>query len=408
MLEAIQKLQFTDRAEAERLLLDFVQTTFPQLAVIGIELRPQAISLNSFNGFLTLSTGEKLFFKTHVEHDNVIGEYYNAAMLSEAGYRVVQPLYSSTRSGQQILIYPVITHPSVFDVARALETGAWNNTLFNQLTQAQNQSNDDLYRCYCDTLGEQAAGDALHAPVHQLFYHRLTGGRFLRFYGEEPQILLPHGIFPLPVVRNIKWHINGSEYDDTLNEVIHRAEAVLNPANEMGLTIIGHGDAHNGNVFFDEEHTRLIYFDPAFAGRHSPLLDLAKPMFHNVFAMWMYFPEQEREKLTIEAQVEGDTWIVNHNYKLNKLRWMFLESLVVRTLIPILQHIKSAGALPANWRVILKSALFCCPFLTLDLKRFPPEIALLGLTMAVQMGAESSGVRSVIDRVLDRIEAAII
>jgi hypothetical protein len=54
--------------------------------------------------------------------------------------------------------------------------------------------------------------------------------------------------------------------------------------------------------------------------------------------------------------------------------------------------------------------LFCCPFLTLNLadeERFPPEIALLGLAMAVEMGAESAGERSLIDRTLDEVEAAL-
>ena len=42
-----------------------------------------------------------------------------------------------------------------------------------------------------------------------------------------------------------------------------------------------------------------------------------------------------------------------------------------------------------------------------DRSRFPPEISLLGLAMSVEMGAESQGERSLIDRTLDEVEKAL-
>lgn len=404
LLEIIQKLQFTDRPQAEKLLQEFIAATFPTLEIVALELRPLATSLNSFNGFLTLADQSRLFFKTHVEQDNQIGEYYNARLLADAGYPVIQPLYSSTHSGQQLLIYPVITDPPVFDVARTLETQpALDEALFAALTEAQNKSDDELYNLYLASLAPQNAINAAEAPVHQLFYHRLTGGRLDRFYGAETSVNLPHGEYSFEAIRQQKWAINGAVFAETLDDLIQQAITLLQPE-QAGISIVGHGDAHNGNVFFNAEARQMTYFDPAFAGRHHPLLDLTKPLFHNVFAMWMYFPESEREKLKITIQVDGDRWIVEHNYRLNPARQMFLQSKVQRVLIPILQQMKNAGTLIENWRPYLKAALFCCPFLTLDLKRFPPEIALLGLTMAVQMGAESQQQRSVIDTVLDEME----
>lgn len=404
-LEQIQKLQFSDRAGAEKLVMAFVQATFPQLEVAQVELRPLAVSLNSFNGFLTLKDGNHLFFKTHVEQDNIISEYYNATMLAETGYPVIQPLYSSTQSGQQLLIYEVVTDPSVFDVARGLETTSPSDETTATLTAAQHQADDHLYQLYVNSLAPQTPEQAAKAPVHQLFYHRLTGGRLERFYGADTKITLPHGEFALADVRQVHWVINGRDYHQTLDEIISQAITYLNPERPLGVSIIGHGDAHNGNVFFSEKHRKLTYFDPAFAGRHHPLLDLTKPLFHNVFAMWMYFPEQEREKLEIHIETNGSMWKVTHNYTLNPLREMFLQSKVQRVLLPILKHLQQNGLSLADWRVLLKSALFCCPFLTLDLKRFPPEIALLGLTMAVEMGAESpADHRSRIDTALDEVE----
>ncbi|RMG83336.1 MAG: hypothetical protein D6712_13150, partial [Chloroflexi bacterium] len=70
ILQQIQQMQFTDRSGAEALLLSFIRENF-DFDVVAIELRPQAISLNSFNGFMTLRDGQRYFFKTHTESDTI-------------------------------------------------------------------------------------------------------------------------------------------------------------------------------------------------------------------------------------------------------------------------------------------------------------------------------------------------
>ena len=74
LLQAIRDLQYTNRGQAEALLLDFLQAVY-RPDVVSVEIRTLAISLNSFNGFLTLANGESFFFKIHTETDTVIGEY---------------------------------------------------------------------------------------------------------------------------------------------------------------------------------------------------------------------------------------------------------------------------------------------------------------------------------------------
>ncbi len=412
LLQRIQTLQFTDKVEAERLLLGFIDSVFP-LDVVACELRPQAISLNSFNGFITLASGERKFFKTHTEEDNVIDEYYNASLLAETGYPVIQPIHSSTQAGQHLLIYEVIESPSVFDLVWAIEQGD-DTTSLDALTRAQNAADDDLLAIYKRTLEMQTAQDAAQAPIHQLFHHRLVRGRLHRFYGplpgedgECPNIYLPVGAMDLKQVRQRRWSINGQIYDETLNDIISHAVHILAPEVDTP-SIIGHGDAHNGNVFFQQDG--LLYFDPAFAGRHHPLLDLVKPLFHNVFAMWMYYPVVKQKQLTIHMTYDDNMIMVKHDYDLPPLRHMFLRSKVERTLIPIARILQEKNLLRDDWRTYIKAALFCCPFLTLNLadnKRFSPEISLLGLTMAVEMGGDSQTKRSLIDTVLDEVEQAL-
>ncbi|MDX2075098.1 MAG: phosphotransferase [bacterium] len=411
ILQTIQQAQFSDKPQAEALLITFIRETF-DLSVQSVELRPLATSLNSFNGFITLTDGKKLFFKTHTEQDTVIDEYYNARLLADVGYPIIQPLYSTTKTGQQFLIYEVITSPSVFDVAWDLELrqARGDNSFlaeYNTLKQAQNNADDALFTYYQNTL--EAPTPTPDAPIHQLFYHRLTGGRYDRFYADDTPIILPHGTFRMGDVKRVKWVINGQAYGETINDLVADAIRLLNPAIPRP-TIIGHGDAHNGNVFFLQDEPSLLYFDPAFAGRHPPLFDLAKPIFHNVFAMWMYYPQVKKETTPIHVDVQDDTWHITYSYPLWSVRMMFLESKFERVLIPTIKMAKERGFLPDDWQKILRLALFCCPFLTLNLadaNRFPPEISLLGLAMSVEMGGMSDKNNDVLADWLNKAQSVL-
>jgi hypothetical protein len=408
ILQQIRDLQFSDKSRAEALLLSFIRENFP-LDVVELKLTPLAVSLNSFNGFMTLADGQRRFFKTHTESDTVIDEYYNAEMLAQIGYPVIQPVFKSTEIGKQLLVYEVITDESVFDAAWRIETSDASD--LEALKEAQNRSDDELLRLYRASLALQSAESAAKSPVHQLFYHRLTGGRLDRFYGEGTSIALPNAIHSMSEVRQVHWRINGQAYDESLNQIIEKAIRLLHPS-QADVSIIGHGDAHNGNVFFrkNENPPSLLYFDPAFAGKHYPLLDLTKPLFHNVFAMWMYFPQEKKASTKISLSQKERLWEVNFDYALPEVRMNFFRSKVERVLIPILRDLKAANQLRQDWREYLKAALFCCPFLTMNLTdsaKFSPEISLLGLAMAVEMGSESKGQRSLMDATLDEVTATL-
>lgn len=410
LLQRIQTLQFEHKEEAEKLLVGFLREVYtPQ--VEKVELRPLAVSLNSFNGYITLADRKRYFFKTHTEPDTIIGEYYNASKLADAGYPIINPIFSSTEVGRQLLIYEIVENTSVFDLAWSIECG--NDAQFQNLKTAQEQSDRQLFDLYIQSLQIQDGEESAKAPIHQLFYHRLTGGRLSRFYGDgatddDVQINLPNGLRSMKAIRNSHWIINGQTYDESLDEIIQRAITILQP-NTPGISISGHGDAHNGNVFYrdDVKPPSLVYFDPAFAGRHSPLLDLVKPIFHNVFAMWMYFPYIKEDSLQIHLTENDSAISFEHDYKLHPVREMFLQSKLKNVVLPLFKKLHDDQLMPTNWRQILKSALFCCPFLTMNLadpNKFPPEITLLGLAMSVEMGSESKKVRSRIDLILDEIE----
>ena len=203
------------------------------------------------------------------------------------------------------------------------------------------------------------------------------------------------------------WIINGVSQQRTLGELIERAKVVLNPSQDA-LTVIGHGDAHFGNVFMENAwqqagrpqgsplhfnidgiRPRYLYFDPAFAGRHTPLLDVIKPLFHNVFATWMYFPSDIAQDLQLTVSRRDMTITVEHNYTLAPVRQAILRTKVEHLLRPLIEKLRARDSLPANWEEIMQLALMCCPLLTinlLDRERMPSSISWLGLLLAVQTG----------------------
>ena len=402
-LQQIQALQFSDRQAANRLLKDFLNANLP-FQVEAVTVRPLAVSLNSINGFITTEAGERLFFKTHIEPQSIISEYYNSSILAEAGYPVIQPMFSSTEWGKQLLIYKFFDAPSLFNVVRDLETNKRHDA--EKIVAIQQQADETLWEIYLNTLQPLSAQEHAKVPVHQLFTHRLTGGRMASFY-QGTQMVLPGEQINFEQLAQLKWIINGVEFKDTLDELVQQAIKHLDPHQSNTPSIVGHGDAHNGNVFVDENNADLVYFDPAFAGRHSPLLDLTKPLFHNVFAIWMYFPQEVADILSLKYEIQGDTIAVEHDFTPAPVRVALLKSKLERVLKPLLKELRSRNWLSPQWREYLKLALFCCPFLTMNLSdshRFPPEITLLGLAMSVEMGSTSlNGVKSLLDSELDRV-----
>lgn len=404
-LATIQKLQFERREVAEKLLrLWFARQM--GLAVESVRLTPRAVSLNSFNGFYT-SSGEEYFFKTHVEAHGVLDEYYHAELLDTAGYNVVRPLRLLREKERQMVIYPVVKWPVMFDLMRAfeMEQEVPAGITRQSLIEAERAECRRLLEIYVRTL--QTEQDSSAAPIHQLFWHRLAGERFSAFYAGKSIPLLEKsqpGALAFEQLLQARWIINGVEQKQTLGELVGQGRSVLDPKRTTA-TIVGHGDAHFGNVFLERQPgefqrsrgaiCRYLYFDPAFAGRHSPLLDVVKPLFHNIFAMWMYFPREVARDLDLSVKLEGEYIIIEHNYRLTPVRWALLNTKQEHLLRPLLAWLKEERALPEDWREILNLALMCCPLLTVDLfdqEKRPPEIGWLGLSQAVQLG--NSGLMS--------------
>jgi phosphoglycolate phosphatase-like HAD superfamily hydrolase len=397
-LATIQRLQFTQREQAE-LLLQRWFALHMHLPTERVKLTPRPVSLNSFNGFY-YTDNEEYFFKTHVEEQGILEEYYHAELLHRAGYNIVRPLRTLHEKGQQMVVYPVIHWPVMFDLMRAVETGKTKDVSIDDLVTAEKRECERLLEIYAHTLVESTAQEHAQAPIHQLFWHRLTGGRYQHFY-EGQAVPLPGGqaarenadSVPFATLLRCNWVINGAPVTgpyQSLQALIERAKIVLRPE-RPAHTIIGHGDAHFGNVFLEDRQNerRYLYFDPAFAGRHMPILDIVKPFFHNVFATWMYFAYEVAQELELSVALRDTTVFIDHNYELTPLRQAMLQTKLAYLLQPLIDLLRTKKALPDDWPEIMRLALMCCPLLTvnlLDERRMPPAVSWLGLSQVMQMG----------------------
>ena len=374
-LAEIRALQFQNLAAANTRLLAFFRSKLP-FEVRAVEIRPLAVSLNSVNGFIDL-TDKRLFFKAHIESQVAGREYYNTEVLADAGYPILKPVLKATESAaQHVMLYEIVESPTMFDACRAVEKGVAMNG--PELIEAQQNSDRQLLRLYGNSLRWATAEEHAQSPIHQLFYHRLTGGRLAEFYLGKPAY---ERLAPL------RWTINDVPYPHTLEELVGRAIRLLNPA-RPGPAVAGHGDAHNGNVFYRGAERELLYFDPAFAGFHSPLLDLVKPLYHNVHAQWMYFPEETAASLQAGIKIENGVAIVEHDFPISAIRQATHDSKTDLVLRPLLALLRERGWLDPEWQAYMQSALMCCPLLTMNLcdtAKFPANVSLLGFAHAIQM-----------------------
>jgi len=398
-----------DREAAIELLTQSISALVAQ-SVVSVTLTSDAYSLNSVSGVAELADGQTRFFKFHVEDgesDNV-SEYYRAQVLADVGLPVDLPLAVSHVPGEQLVLYAVRTDERMVDVCLEIErSDGANATLPVDLVDARRALDRQVGHVLVQTLGEAPTQNGEGAALHQLFTHRMRdadgtfpGGRYRDWY-----IANDHW----SEVKNRQWRINGVDYELTLDQLAQRAWQQLTPhAMAEEPVVTAHGDDHHGNVWVErdlDQAVTLSFFDPAFAGDDIPaLLALVKPTFHNVFAhpMWLYHPDDVRDF----SVVDDGTVISVTSAPMSPLRREIFDSIVEQAWLPLISTLADRGVLASNWREIVRSALFLCPFLVTNLlsPTRSQEVGLMGLGQAVMMGSEPVNGSDALTDALDRMQ----
>ncbi|MCC6193636.1 MAG: hypothetical protein IT518_04130 [Burkholderiales bacterium] len=400
------------RAEAEAVVAELVARQF-DMVVRRASINADWTSLNSVNGAVEADDGRRYFFKFHQEEgeEATVREYYRGEVLQRAGLPVDMPVEVSREPGSQILLYAFRRERPLADICLDLER-AGDDARARKIVALQEDLDRRVGRVYVETLHAADAAQAAAEPVHQLFHHRLwtppdnerLAGRVARFYAHAA-VRLPRIELSWHEFSDLRWQVNGVGYRHTLGELFAESLARLDPARLGVAAVTGHGDAHNANVWVEDRDrdSRLVLFDPAFAGEHLPaLLADVKATFHNIFAhpLWLYHPAQAEPRFHVEVALDQGRLIVEHDWALTPLREAFLRAKVDLVWRPLLAALRARGWLPDAWQRIVRCALFCCPTLVMNLRAGvgqgvaagrSPALSALSFALAVMAGSEPDG-----------------
>ncbi len=404
-------------SDAEQVVAGLIAGAF-DFTVAAVAINRDRYSLNSLNGFVDLADGRAFFFKFHQEEGegDTVDEYYQAEALREAGYPVDLPEYASGEVGRQVLLYRRRRDARFADLCRATELEPAD---IAPLVAAQTALDGLVGERYLATLHAAGAADVAGEPIHRLFHARLVdpgrgdrlGGRVQGYYVDQ-RFRFP-GVEPAwRDLADRRWRINGVDYPQSLRALFEESRERLAPARFAGQgAVVAHGDAHNANLWFEAATESLLLFDPAFAGRHVPaLLAEIKATFHNIFAhpLWLYDAPLADRRYRLAVEAHEDVIEVAHDWQLSPLRRAFLESKAALVWRPLLAELRQRGLLPADWRRILRCALFCCPTLVMDLRAgggadHTPVSSTLGFAIAVMAGSEPAA-SDIVSEFLDAID----
>jgi hypothetical protein len=397
------------RGEAERVVADLVADCFG-LDVVTVAINADWSSLNSLNGLVDVADGRRFFFKFHQEEgeEGTVEEYYRAELLQRAGLPVDMPVMMSGKPGHQVLLYAFRRDRQLAAACLAVERSG-NHHDVEDLLRLEAGLDRLTGAVYCATLHAASGEESRAEAIHQLFHNRLCdlpddarlGGRVTRFYAGRT-MALPGLTLPWADFSRLRWCINGLDYEHSLADLFEESLGRLAPRRLAGAAVTAHGDAHNANVWIEERDgdSRLVMFDPAFAGEHVPaLLADVKATFHNIFAhpFWLYHPEEADRRYSVAAALSGDRITVSHDWSLPPLRRGFLDLKVDLVWRPLLKTLAERDLLPPDWRRVLRLALFCCPTLVMNLTAGAahgttagrsPAMSALSFAVAVMAGSE--------------------
>ena len=397
-----------------------------QLDVRSVEFTLDEYSLNSVCGRVALADGTARFFKFHQEEteESNVAEYYRTELLAAAGLPVEEPIATCTSPGRQMALYELRTEPRLADVCLDIERRDGPAArLPAPLLAARRALDRQIGEVMVSTL-RPSSGASARSAIHQLYYHRLAdpagrfpGGRYRDWYLAAPA---------WPDLAARRWRVNGIRYDSTLAELADRAAQLLAPQALNRVPVAtAHGDDHQGNIWVLQSGggaggpgaaggapaagcVELRLFDCAFAGSDIPvLLAPAKATFHNALAhpFWLYHPAEASRRYGIEATLGPGTIDLADDAAVSPLRLEILASVVELVWAPLLGQLRQSGELGADWRDVVRSALFACPLLVTNLlaAERPEPVRLLGLARAVMAGSEPLDGTDPITRALDEM-----
>ncbi|KZP27688.1 hypothetical protein FIBSPDRAFT_927977 [Athelia psychrophila] len=332
--------------------------------------------------------GQDFFWKETV---HIAEELHGASLMADPRIhgRTQVPCGVDTQRDVPVVCYPWFEGTMIHEIQFLHSRGAGDHAAL--LLNAEMQRAEDMLKTYQATVcrGPSSSG------VQAFFCDRLRGHKRLRqFYGEG--ITLPiswggeggDGHLPLAELLSMPLLINGRPYP-TLNAICATALNLLAPRAD-DLVVLGFGDAHGGNVLLGAQpqassRPALLYVDYEAAGWHSPWLDIAKPLYNDVFFNLLYADALEIDlgaTGAVRTRKAGEVLEVDVRLPQSEIArclWEIKRRFVLEPFIAGLAEADKEG-----WKERLGHALFCCALLTRNYIDCP-EVFFANLAVGVML-----------------------
>ncbi|GAP91698.1 putative haloacid dehalogenase domain protein hydrolase [Rosellinia necatrix] len=231
---------------------------------------------------------------------------------------------------------------------------------------------EDMLRSYRISMTTDIMANANSCQnLHRFFHSRLVDDtRLCEFYGSTIQLLGE----PIPVKKFLEmpWVINGKRYP-TLRRSFDTALAILSPTALQASccpVAFGLGDAHGGNVMIQSKYQQnnsrgIVFIDYEVAGFHPVMLDLAKPVYNDVFFETLYLdlaPDATIEG--VSCCIMGGDLVLDFTPRVDPISQAILDIKLRYLIQPLCNEVHRAGGSLENHVLILANALFLCATLT--------------------------------------------
>ena len=232
---------------------------------------------------------------------------------------------------------------------------------------------EDMLRAY--RLSFQAATEqekSFEQPIHRFYYARLANNtRFDEFYSAGINV---HGHFvPMRSFLGMPFKVNGVSYP-SFGQISRDATRLLHPtATSSCPSVFGLGDAHGANIMVSDNdgpdnRRELLYIDYEVAGYHSVMLDLAKPLYLDVF-FEMIYADHISDSPRIEYALDDGIIVITMGAYTDRLGQEILNIKRRFLIDPIFRYSRDMGCSLEEYVPQLAYALFSCACLTRNFNR---------------------------------------
>ncbi|TAQ84873.1 hypothetical protein B7494_g6811 [Chlorociboria aeruginascens] len=214
-----------------------------------------------------------------------------------------------------VACYPYLNFPTQSQLHAEYINEPSENALTSMIDIEMRKAEDTL-RAYWEFFQSQGCGEYISEKwqIYRFLGLRLAQEqRFARWYKDG--IVVDGHRLQLEEFAKLTLCVNGKRYS-SFGDLHAFAQILLAPTSFSDSPVVfGLGDAHGGNVMISSESAflpgeKLLYIDYEVSGFQSPFLDLAKPLYNDVFFAALY-ARLAPAKFSVNARLDNDCLFVD-------------------------------------------------------------------------------------------------